>query len=97
FIDFFLGRSRYTSLFRDWSSDVCSSELPAAALRQQLYRDMDAHDLSPLWEVLHALVPPRPATPCVPALWKYEEVRPFLMRAGERSEERRGGKASLSL
>jgi gentisate 1,2-dioxygenase len=36
-----------------------------------------------LWEVLHALVPPRPNTPCAPALWKYEEVRPFLQRAGE--------------
>jgi gentisate 1,2-dioxygenase len=51
--------------------------------RQQLYRDMDPHHLTPLWEVLHALVPPRPASPCVPALWKYDEVRPFLMRAGE--------------
>ena len=25
----------------------------------------------------------KPTTPCVPALWKYDEVRPFLMRAGE--------------
>ncbi|NML45894.1 gentisate 1,2-dioxygenase [Ramlibacter sp. G-1-2-2] len=50
--------------------------------RQQLYRDMDPHNLTPLWEVLHALVPPRPNTPCIPALWKYDEVRPFLLRAG---------------
>lgn len=56
---------------------------PTAQLRQQLYRDMDPLNLTPLWEVLHALVPPQPATPCVPALWKYGEVRPFLMRAGE--------------
>lgn len=52
-------------------------------LRQQLYRDMDAHNLTPLWEVLHALVPQRPNTPCVPAFWKYADVRPYLMRAGE--------------
>ena len=51
--------------------------------RQQLYRDMEPHHLTPLWEVLHALVPPRPATPCVPAHWRYDEVRPFLMRAGQ--------------
>jgi len=51
--------------------------------RQQLYRDMAPHHMTPLWEVLHALVPPEPATPCVPAFWKYDEVRPFLMRAGE--------------
>lgn len=61
---------------------------PAAALatadaRQQLYRDMSPLNLTPLWEVLHALVPPQPRSPCVPALWKYEQVRPFLMRAGE--------------
>ncbi|MGZ5179366.1 MAG: gentisate 1,2-dioxygenase [Ramlibacter sp.] len=51
--------------------------------RQQLYRDMEPHHLTPLWEVLHALVPQQPTTPCVPAHWRYEQVRPFLMRAGE--------------
>ena len=30
-----------------------------------------------------ALVPKQPDSPCVPALWKYKEVRPFLMRAGQ--------------
>jgi gentisate 1,2-dioxygenase len=52
-------------------------------LRQQLYADMAPQHLTPLWEVLHALVPKEPATPCEPAHWKYGEVRPFLMRAGE--------------
>jgi gentisate 1,2-dioxygenase len=56
---------------------------PTAQLRQQLYRDMDPLSLTPLWEVLHALVPPAPTTPCEPAFWRYGEVRPFLMRAGE--------------
>jgi gentisate 1,2-dioxygenase len=50
--------------------------------RAKLYEDMSPHNLTPLWEVLHALVPPQPKTPCVPAMWKYDEVRPFLMRAG---------------
>jgi gentisate 1,2-dioxygenase len=56
---------------------------PAAAMRQQLYRDMAPLNLTPLWEVLHALVPRQPDTPCVPAIWRYEEVRPFLMRASQ--------------
>ncbi len=50
--------------------------------RAKLYADMSPHHLTPLWEVLHALVPPQPKTPCVPALWRYDEVRPLLMRAG---------------
>ncbi|MGL4231970.1 MAG: gentisate 1,2-dioxygenase [Casimicrobium sp.] len=51
--------------------------------RSQLYADMSPHNLTPLWEVLHALVPREPASPCVPAHWKYDDVRPFLMRAGD--------------
>ncbi len=50
--------------------------------RAQLYADMAPHHLTPLWEVLHALVPQQPHTPCVPALWQYDTVRPFLMRSG---------------
>ncbi|HZM33515.1 MAG TPA: gentisate 1,2-dioxygenase [Burkholderiales bacterium] len=53
------------------------------AARQDLYRRMDKHDLAPLWEVLHNLIPNEPATPCKPALWKYSEARPYLMEAGE--------------
>ena len=56
---------------------------PAAPLRQQLYRDMSPLNLTPLWEVLHALVPLQPSSPCIPALWKYEQIKPFLKRAGE--------------
>jgi gentisate 1,2-dioxygenase len=50
--------------------------------RQELYRRMDKHNLAPLWEVLHNLIPNEPATPCRPALWKYRDARPYLMEAG---------------
>ena len=51
--------------------------------RQDLYGRMDKHNLAPLWEVLHALIPEQPATPCKPALWRYADVRPYLMEAGK--------------
>ena len=54
-----------------------------SAERQALYRRMDKHNLAPLWEVLHALIPDEPATPCKPALWKYRDARPYLMEAGK--------------
>jgi len=56
---------------------------PATAARQALYRDMSPHHLTPLWEVLHTLVPSQPNSPCIPAHWSYTQVRPFLMRAGD--------------
>jgi len=51
--------------------------------RKDFYQRIDAHGMTPLWEVLHNLVPPTPATPCQPALWRYETVRPFLMESGD--------------
>lgn len=50
--------------------------------RAEFYRRMDKDNLAPLWEVLHSLVPPQPQTPCVPALWKYREIRPYVMESG---------------
>jgi gentisate 1,2-dioxygenase len=50
--------------------------------RQEFYRRMDRDNLTPLWEVLHNLVPPQPATGCLPALWKYKQVRPYIMESG---------------
>ena len=51
--------------------------------RQALYGRMDKHNLAPLWEVLHNLIPNEPSTPCKPALWKYRDARPYLMEAGK--------------
>lgn len=50
--------------------------------REGFYRRIDKASLTPLWEVLSALVPQQPKSPCVPALWRYQEVRPWLMEAG---------------
>ena len=37
---------------------------------------------APLWDVLGTIVPKEPQTPCVPAIWKYDQMRPLLMEAG---------------
>lgn len=54
----------------------------STSARDVFYQRIGAASLTPLWEVLSALVPRAPATPCVPALWKYQQVRPWLMEAG---------------
>lgn len=51
--------------------------------RQQYYDAIAPLGMTPLWEVLHALVPKEPATPCLPAHWVYEAVRPYLMQSGQ--------------
>jgi gentisate 1,2-dioxygenase len=55
----------------------------AGGPRAEFYRRMDKDNLAPLWEVLHNLVPTQPQTPCLPALWKYREIRPYVMESGK--------------
>jgi gentisate 1,2-dioxygenase len=50
--------------------------------RKEFYQRLDRDNLAPLWEVLHALVPQQPASPCKPALWRYRELRPYIAEAG---------------
>jgi len=56
---------------------------PPDSARQAFYDAIRAQHMTPLWEVLHALVPQQPATPCVPAFWAYDQVRPYLMESGQ--------------
>ena len=54
----------------------------SGAARQAFYHRMDRDNLAPLWEVLHALVPPLPQSPCKPGYWNYQAIRPYIMEAG---------------
>jgi gentisate 1,2-dioxygenase len=47
-----------------------------------LYQRLLAKNTAPLWEVLGEIVTPQPKPGCVPALWRYDEVRALLMDAG---------------
>ena len=63
------------------------------ASRADFYNRMSPSNLTPLWEVLHGLVTPTPASSCQAAVWHYDALRPFIMEAGEiitaREAERR--------
>jgi gentisate 1,2-dioxygenase len=61
--------------------------------REAFYARISPLNLTPLWEVLHGLITPTPASACVPSLWRYDEVRPHVLESGEiisaREAERR--------
>ena len=50
--------------------------------RAAYYERIGKENLAPLWEVLRGLVPPEPKTPCVPAHWRFNDVRKMVMEAG---------------
>lgn len=63
------------------------------AERREFYGRLDRKNTAPLWEALARLVTPEPRPAAVPALWRYDELRPLLMEAGRlitaREAERR--------
>lgn len=63
-------------------NDPTPVQVDARDARQRFYARMDPLNLTPLWEVLAALVPKTPSTRAQPAHWTYVEVREHLMAAG---------------
>jgi gentisate 1,2-dioxygenase len=63
-------------------------QMPAIAAhivteRNAYYERIRHLHLKPLWEELHALVPREPASPCIPALWRYADIKPHLMESAK--------------
>jgi gentisate 1,2-dioxygenase len=50
--------------------------------RQAFYDSIAPANLAPLWEQLHSLVTPAPVPRCLPAVWHYRDVRPYLLQSG---------------
>src|SRR5215469_1145722 len=50
--------------------------------REAYYRKIAHNNLAPLWEVIHDLVLKEPRSPALPVMWRYDEVRPYVMEAG---------------
>jgi gentisate 1,2-dioxygenase len=50
--------------------------------RQEFYERLRGKNAAPLWESLADIVLPKPRPGSVPALWRYEEMRPLLMESG---------------
>ena len=51
----------------------------------------------PLWTQMAKLNPPLPNPKCVPYIWRYDEIRPSLLRAGELVPEEKAERRVLML
>ena len=52
-------------------------------MRQAYYDRIATSHLTPLWEVLSALVTPEPQVQSVPTVWHYDKIRQFIMDSGD--------------
>lgn len=51
----------------------------------------------PLWAEMAKLNPPMPNPACVPHIWRYDDIRPALLRAGELVTEKQAERRVLML
>lgn len=65
----------------DDSGLVNSVNREAESGRGQFYQRASTENLAPLWRVLHGLVTETPRPQCLAHLWRYEDVRPYLIEA----------------
>lgn len=73
---------------------------PAIAESEKLakfYTDTEEAYLPALWKYFSQLVTPKPVVDALPYLWKWEEVYPLVMRAGDIPIERGGERRVLIL
>jgi gentisate 1,2-dioxygenase len=56
--------------------------LDTSKQRAEFYERISKQHMTPLWEVLGALVPHQPNSPARPMLWRYRELREQVLEAG---------------
>lgn len=66
----------------DMQAGALSAQDGVQAQRADFYRRISEKHMTPLWEVLGALVPKAPKSPVAPVLWRYADVRDQVMEAG---------------
>ena len=54
----------------------------ATSSHEQLQNKLPAYHVNSLWTAMHAMVTPTPSPKADVALWKYKELRPLLIEAG---------------
>jgi gentisate 1,2-dioxygenase len=65
-----------------------STKLPIAEhvpedATKALLANLEIHHTKPLWAQMNRLNPPLPNPTAIPHVWRYDEIRPHLLHAGE--------------
>ena len=55
---------------------LSQTDQTATSERQGFYEKIGGANVTPLWEVLHGIITAKPNTPCLPHLWKWQQMWP---------------------
>lgn len=69
----------------------------AADSAEQLIKDLVGTNTLPLWAQMAKLNPAAPNPRCTPYIWRFDEVKPYLLRAGDLISEKQAERRVLML
>jgi gentisate 1,2-dioxygenase len=52
------------------------------AMREEYYKRIAKHDMTPLWKVMASVVTKEPVTRCHPVIWHYDDIKRLVMESG---------------
>lgn len=64
---------------------------------EQLLQDLEDNKTLPLWTQMARLNPPEPNPTAIPFVWRYDSIRPNLLRAGDLVTEKQAERRVLML
>jgi gentisate 1,2-dioxygenase len=64
---------------------------------EKLLSELTTTNTKPLWAQMNRLNPPAPNPKTVPFIWRYDDIRPYLLRAGELITEKQAERRVLML
>ncbi|KAI2915004.1 hypothetical protein CBS63078_3470 [Aspergillus niger] len=79
------------------SPSACNTGSNGADSAEQLLQDLKESKTLPLWTQMTRLNPPEPNPTAVPFIWRYDSIRPNLLRAGELVTEKQAERRVLML
>ena len=69
----------------------------STSTKEDLLGRLETMNVKPLWAQMKRVNPPLPNPTAIPFVWKYEELRPQLMQAGELISEKEAERRVLML
>lgn len=76
---------------------ISSARPEVANGTEQLLSELKTTHTLPLWAQMEKLNPPAPNPSTIPHVWRYDELRPHLLRAGELISEKQAERRVLML
>lgn len=64
---------------------------------ERLLNELAITNTKPLWVQMTRLNPPLPAPKTIPFIWRFDDIRPYLIRAGELVTEKQAERRVLML